>query len=862
MPSRQPLLIDPYLAEITSLVQENGMLVLSAPPGAGKTTRIPTALLDSGVLPNGQIVVLQPRRLAARAIAARIAYERGCRVGEEVGYQIRFDNKTSKNTKIRIVTEGILVRQLQSNPFLDGVGAVILDEFHERSIHSDLVIAMLREIRTEVRPDLVLIVMSATLDVDPIVRFMDNPRRFVVEGRRFPLEIRYADDMPSESMVQRVVRATTRILAEFNERSIAGHVLCFLPGVAEIQRTIAALREADPPGAPLLLPLHGRQTADEQDLALRQSQVRKVIVATNIAETSLTIDGVVAVVDSGWEKTNRYDPRTGIDHLELGRISRAAADQRAGRAARNQAGVAVRCWSKGEQAGLVHFSTPEVRRVDLTSTVLEIVNWGCPNPARFGWFDPPSPDSLGRATELARLLGAISSSDGNITKLGRDIIHLPVHPRLGVMLIEAKNRGLGKQCAYVAALLSEYASRPADSPKKPEERVTRDLLALVEHAKADRSTWGHRVAQVAQQLSEMVDDGFHAEVATGKSCVSSSICVDQNEEIRRLVLRAYPDRVAKRRHTVGPGAVMVGGHGVLISLASEAPDDSYFVAIALQRHSSADGRRTDPHVLIACSVEANWLGEELPHAIAVESTIEFSKERNAVVCIERTCFLDLCLEERTVPAPIGGMTAEVLGPVAIERIDEIAPLVGNLGGFVRRAEWLRRALPELGFPSVLAHRTQLVAAAAGHCRSILELTQQNWLGPIRGCLSYQQVASLDFLAPEHYTNGAGRKVVIAYPDPSDTNDSVELPAPRLAVKLQEMFGVHATPSVGNGKFPLLLELLAPNGRPVQVTQDLGSFWKTTYSEVRKELRGKYPKHHWPDDPLAASWRPPGHNRRP
>lgn len=860
MTSRQPLLIDQYLSEITSSVKEHGTLVLSAPPGTGKTTRIPPALLDSGVVPNGQVVVLQPRRLAARSIAARIAKERGWRVGEDVGYQIRFDNKTSTMTKIRIVTEGILVRQLQSNPFLEGVGAVVLDEFHERSIHSDLLIAMLREIKTEVRPDLVLIVMSATLDVEPIVRFLGSAHSLVIDGQRFPVEIRYTDDAAQTPLIQRVVRATARVLAELQERSVFGHILCFLPGVPEIQRVITALEEMNVSGESVILPLHGRQTPDEQDNALRPTSYRKVIVATNIAETSLTIDGVVAVVDSGWEKTTRYDTRTGIDHLELSRISRAAADQRAGRAARTQPGLVIRCWSKSEQAVLAHFSLPEIRRVDLTSTILEVANWGCTNPEQFGWFDPPSKDSLNRSIRLARLLGAISQTGTTLTKLGQKIIHLPVHPRIATMLIASKDQGLSQDCSFLAAILSEYPSKPNGISPKSGNFRTQDLIEVAEQVRRESSTWTSRVTHVAQQLLELVNDGVNEGTARPHHRRKDTTQSDKHERIRRLVLHGYPDRVAKRRNTIDPHAVMVGGHGLLTSLAPGTPGDLYFVAVAVQGFSGLEPRRNDPLVLIACPVAEGWLKEELPHTITNESVYEFSRDRGAVICAERTYFLDLCLEERIGPAPVGTATAEILAKEAVANLDEVVPLAGPVGTFVRRAEWLRLAMPELEFPSVLQHRRELVSIACGQCRTITELVEIDWLGSIRGCLRHQELVALDFLAPQHYTNAAGRKIVIDYPEINETTTISEIPSPCLAVKLQEMFGIRTTPTVGNGRFPLLLHLLAPNGRPVQVTSDLGSFWKTTYMDVRRELRGRYPKHHWPDDPASASWRPPAHQR--
>ncbi len=454
----------PIDASLNRIIEQltPGSLVLVAPPGSGKTTRVPPAILRSGLLSadHPAVIVLEPRRVAARAAAARIAEEQGWRLGEEVGYQIRFERRFSSQTRLRFLTEGILTRQLLADPFLDNVGAVVIDELHERSLHGDLALALLREIRQEVRPDLILVAMSATLDAAPVAHFLNDCPIVRVEGRAHEVSIQYrpADRPASPETIVPVIQEW------LSAPGGSGHFLVFLPGLAEIRRVARRLEPAAAGMGALVLPLHGSLPAEEQDRAIRPSDRRKIILSTNVAETSLTIDGVTCVIDSGLARIVRYDGQRGVDRWELVRISRAAADQRAGRAGRTGPGVCVRLWSERDHRARPAFEQPEIHRVDLSATVLTLYAWGVSDPARFGWFDPPAPDRLTAAGQLLLLLGGLAGDPPRITPLGRAMLDLPVHPRLARLLIAARDDGRADDGAAIAALLSEKDIRRARAP--------------------------------------------------------------------------------------------------------------------------------------------------------------------------------------------------------------------------------------------------------------------------------------------------------------------------------------------------------------------------------------------------------------
>ena len=839
-----PLPIDPSLPRILDRLREGPGLVLIAPPGSGKTTRVPAAIVRSGLLgaDDPSVIVLQPRRVAARSVAARIADEQGWTLGREVGYQIRFERRASASTRLLIETEGVLTRQILADPFLETVGAVVLDEFHERSLHTDLALSLLREVRREVRPDLRIIVTSATLDAEPVARFLDAP---IVEvpGRVFPVELEYREaERPADPAV--VAGAVASALADRSDR---GHVLVFLPGAAEIRRAcrelepIAAAAEAD------VLPLYGSLSAEEQDRALRPSGRRKIIVATNIAETSLTIDGVTTVIDAGLARVARHDPQRGLDRLDLERISRASADQRAGRAGRTGPGRCIRLWSERRHAALAPFDEPEVHRVDLASTVLTLRSWGVREPERFGWYEPPSKDRLEAAEVLLARLGALDAEARTITPIGERLLALPVHPRLGRLLLAAAAEGLVYEGAALAALLSEKdvaARRPGGGRRGLSDVLPRlDLLAEAEAGRfgptlKDRGIDPSAARQVARIRDDLIRLGRRLEGAERRFDRDDD---DAREEaLLKLLILAYPDRVSRRRGSEETG-VMVGGRGVRLARESVVRDGELFLALDPREARRRGTLELD--VSIASAVRLEWLEELAPQSFRRVRRTQYDADRERVVAVNQLWYEDLLLREDSAP-PADAREAsaalfEALRPRAgaIFRDDETA------AAWLSRYDFVRLAVPELDWPELSdeALAEQLSFLCHGKSRAS-EVRRAPKAAYLEALLAPAQVRELSQSAPETLTIPSGRQARLKY-EPGRP--------PVLSARLQELFGMLDTPRLARGRAPLLVELLGPNHRPVQVTSDLRSFWTTTYHQVRKDLRNRYPKHAWPEDPLTA-----------
>ncbi|MBX6315807.1 MAG: ATP-dependent RNA helicase, partial [Isosphaeraceae bacterium] len=561
-----PLPIDPLIPEILACLRVGTNLVIVAPPGAGKTTRVPPALVKAELWSRDHpaLMMLQPRRIAARAAARRIAEENGWTLGEEVGYQVRFEKKVGPRTRLRVVTEGILNRQLLADPFLEGIGAVVLDEFHERSLHTDLAIALLREVQQSVREDLRLIVMSATLDVEPIARFLGNCPVMRAEGRPYPIEISYHPFPPHTPLPEKVARAVGRAL-EMGGPGAPGDLLVFLPGAEEIRRSARELEPLARARDLLVLPLHGSLPAEEQDRALRPADRRKVVLATNVAETSLTIEGVSTVIDSGLARYARHDPARGLDRLELGRISRASAAQRAGRAGRTGPGRCLRLWAEREARGRPPFAAPEIPRGALAATVLALHAWGQADPATFGWFEPPPAEAIAGAERLLRMLGALEGEPPRLSPIGAKLLALPVPPRLGRLLLAASEAGWRHEGAALAALLSEKDIVPlASLPGRPDRPAARgrsdllvrlDLLAEAERARFASALRGRGIDPIAaRQVARARDDLLRIGRRLGGP--DRPIRGEGEEEaLLRLALLAYPDRVARRREPGGASGV-------------------------------------------------------------------------------------------------------------------------------------------------------------------------------------------------------------------------------------------------------------------------------------------------------------------
>jgi len=847
-----PLPIDPRIPEILALLRAHRRLVLVAPPGAGKTTRVPVAIVKAGLLSRDHpaLVLLQPRRVAARAAAGRIAQENEWTLGNEVGYQIRFERRIGPTTRLRVVTEGILNRQLIADPFLEGVGAVVLDEFHERSLHCDLALGLLREIAETVREDLLLVVMSATLDAEPVARFLGGCPVLQVEGRAFPVAIEH--------------RATARALAPETVAAVVdevvtaeddqGDLLVFLPGVEEIRKVATRLEPLARRADLLVLPLHGTLSALDQDRALRPSVQRKVVLATNIAETSLTIDGIRTVIDSGLARYASVDPQRGLDRLELRRISRASATQRAGRAGRTGPGRCVRLWSEREHRGLSESDPPEVQSVDLCGCVLALHAWGLADPGRFSWFESPPTDRLDAADRLLIMLGALGGEPRRITPLGRQLLDLPVHPRLGRLLVAAARDGFLPQGAALAALLSEkdIVPKAARGPggraqSQPAGRGSSDLLVrldLLNEAHRARFAPGLRtrgidpgaarsVWRVREQL-ERLGRRLHG-------TTPSPGAEPDEDAMLRWVLLAYPDRVVRRRGPSDATGVMVGGRGVRLTPESVVRDAEFFVA--LDPRDQRRGGTREAQVGIASALRVEWLEALFPEGLRRERSARFDEAKQRVVGVTSLWYRDLLLrEDRTTaldPEEASATLAAAIGGRAAEFFQRDLAAARWLA----RLALLKRLMPEAGWPEfdepVLS---ELLAIACSGKRSALEVERVGLVPLLRGRLTHAQSRLLDEHAPEVLTVPSGQRVRLLYPPDRP---------PVLAVRLQELFGWTETPRVAGGRLAVVLHLLGPNFHPVQITDDLRSFWATTYFQVRKDLRARYPKHSWPDDPLTA-----------
>ena len=779
---RQPLPIDEYIPEIVEAVRARRALILSAAPGAGKTTRVPPALAA-----DGPVIVLQPRRVAARSMARRIADEQGWTLGREVGWHVRFERKFTPDTRVLFATEGILTARLQQDPLLADFHTIVLDEFHERSIHADLGLALARQ-AWRAREDLRLVIMSATLQADPLAAFLEGCPQIRVPGRIHPLEIDYRPGQAIAVAVGEIARQTT------------GSILCFLPGAPEINRAAGEVRAAAGADADVL-PLHGSLPAEEQDRAIAGSPRRRVILATNIAETSLTVPGVTAVIDAGLQKVARFDPDRGIDSLELERIPADAAEQRAGRAGRLGPGRVRRLWDQADR--LRPHGEPEIHRVDLSDAVLAILAWGG-DPQTFEWFDAPSPERVDAALLLLEQLGAVRA--GRVTPAGERMKRLPLHPRLARMLLEGEG---SRAVALACALLSERHM----SPRHP-ATTTSDLLSAVD----DQQALPPHVRDVARRLTDIAKDAIDDTRGAGDS--------NRERGFLRAIFAGYPDRVARRRSPGSPKFLLASGHGAVLGRESGVRDAEFIVAVDVQ--AGRRGEAAEATIRLASAVDPAWLGGgHGPHGLHGSKIVhELDAASGRVRATERERYGEIVIAER--PATVDPEVASRL----------LAEAYRARGWSEADTQLFRR----LRFAGLPVDDHALVAAAAAGRRTLDEIDLRAALESLpRGSLGGGG-RDLDRLAPETLAVPSGRTTRLQYQEDGTVIASV---------KLQELFGLAETPQLGPRRQPVVFELLAPNGRPVQTTRDLRSFWNTTYQEVRKELRGRYPRHPWPEDPWTA-----------
>jgi len=885
---RLSLPIDEQIPAIVAALRERMSLVAKAPPGAGKTTRLPAALLDHGLAPAPlEVLVLEPRRIAARMAAQRVAAERGGRLGDEVGYRVRFEQAVSRATRLCFLTEGVLVRRLQRDPELRGVAAVVFDEFHERNLEADLALALLREVQATIRPELRLVVMSATLDPEPIAAYLGGCPVLASEGRAHPLAIEHAARRTDERVELRAAAALARLFDE----GLRGSVLIFMPGAAEIRRTMTAI---GPPAARHgldVLPLHGDLPPEAQQAAVQAGLHPRVIVATNVAEASITVEGIAAVIDSGLARVARYDPHRGLNRLRTERISRSAATQRAGRAGRLGPGRVVRLYTAGDFATMAEDDEPEVGRVDLSEALLQIMAWGTPDPRTFPWLTLPRPAAIERGLRLLRDLGAIAGSPEHLTATGREMLAFPVHPRPARLLVEARRLGCFDEATLLAALLGERDLRSggrafgagAGAPRaevrtgtrlpRAEVRASSDLLLLAElwadarrlnfePAALDALGIDGRVARRCGRVAEQLRRGVPADGAPGRAdrppvgtsrgraAERTPAPLPGREPIEQRLLRAvaaaYPDRLVRSR---GPGSrdgLMVGGMGTRLDPSSAVSGEAFYVALDAVPERDARGRHI--RVRLASAVEPQWLADLHPHMMRTADEVRFDEQAERVVGRRVTYFQDLPLEEKETGSPDPELAAEALCAAAARSPARAIEVTRDLEDLLARIRWLADRRPDLEVPAASDRERVdplLLAALGPLChgrRSFSELRRAPLLDAVRGLLTWETRRLLDEQAPARLVLPSGRSVRLEY-RPGEP--------PGLAARLQEFFGCRETPRVAGGEVPVVLHLLAPNHRPVQVTADLESFWRTVYPQIRGELGRRYPRHAWPADPLTA-----------
>lgn len=850
-PLPETLPIDALLPRIEDALRGASNLVLQADPGAGKTTRVPPFLLGRGLVPTGEIVVAQPRRLAARMAAQRVAAQLGEPVGQRVGYQVRFESRVSAATRIRFVTEGLLVRRLRDDPGLEGVGAVVLDEFHERHVDTDLALALLRRVQLGPRPDLRLLVMSATLDPEPVARFVDAP---VLQspGRSFPVEVEYRPGKSDRPLESRVAEA----LRHLGETGLDGSVLVFLPGAREIQRCAEACAGPARNLGLEVVPLHGELPAAAQDRAVAADGPARLILSTNVAETSITIDGVAAVIDSGLVRRPSHDPWSGLPTLTLAKIARASAEQRAGRAGRTRAGRCIRLYAEHDLQRRPAFDEPELLRMDLAGALLSLRAHGLRAATELAWLDLPPAAAVEAAEGLLGRLGAIER-DGRLTAIGQQMLRVPTHPRLARLLVEARRRGVAGLGAAAAALLGERPLRRRDGRESGEHSevsasAAADVLADIERlerARADPSEIRRmgldrgalrQVERVRRQLADIAGRGVARSGAP-----EDDLCI--------ALLMAFPDRVARveTRRGQPDRLVMAAGGEAELSPSSVVHGSTLVVAArAEQRHDP--GRRA-PRTVVqsAAAIEPEWLLELGDDALADHTRVVFDPEAERVEARAETRYEGLVIDSTPLPQ---------VPPEAVTLLREAA-LARGPRAFVDDAAALDAWLARLSF--LVEHRPSTprvdeadVARVLGSMcegrRSFAELRQAGLLAHLQAELSAEDLAALGQLAPERVKLPGGRSLVVHYePDRP----------PWVQSRLQDFFGSTQGPAVARGRVPLVLHLLAPNRRAVQVTTDLAGFWERHYPGLRKALMRRYPKHSWPEDPRTAAPPPPGGHRR-
>jgi ATP-dependent helicase HrpB len=805
-----PLPIDEALPALTAALRVRNAAVLVAPPGAGKTTRVPLVLLDEPWAAGRKIVVLEPRRLAARAASARMAATLGEAVGDTVGLRVRFGSKVSSRTRIEVVTEGIFTRLILDDPSLEGVAAVLFDEFHERSLDGDLGLALARDAQQGLRDDLKLLVMSATLDGARVGRFLDDAPLIESRGRAFPVETRYLGRDVREPVERQVADAIARAL-----RAEPGSALVFLPGQAEIRRTETLLAERVSDPAVDVVTLYGALDAQTQDRAIAPAPPgrRKVVLATSIAETSLTIEGVRFVIDCGLARVPRYEPDMGLTRLETVRVSRAAADQRRGRAGRTEPGVCYRLWDEPQTASLEQFAQPEILAADLSSMLLDLAKWGCSDPSKLLFLDPPSSGALAEARALLAGIGAIDAQ-GRITDQGRKLRALPLPPRLARMVVEAAGAGAGLQAAEIAVVLTERGLG-GDGV---------DLVHRLEQFRRDRSRRGDEARRMVRRWAEIAGGSANA---TAELSVGSTLSL------------AYPDRVAKNRGADG-AFLLANGRGVSVDPASPLSREP-FLAVAELAGTAGRGR-----ILLAAPITLDEIEARFADRIERRDEIVFDPSSASLRARQSERLGALALAERPMKIETSSETARALAEGIVRLGIDKLPWTRSLNQWRDRVMFLRRSegdeWPDLTDAALSRSATEWLTPALSSKTALSQISPDELETALGALMPWNLRRRLDAEAPTHFTAPSGSAIPIDYGAEE---------GPKLSIRVQELFGLDRHPSIAAGKVPLLIELLSPAHRPVQVTRDLPGFWRGSYAAVKAEMRGRYPRHPWPDDPRSA-----------
>lgn len=831
--------------KLIETLQNESRVIIEAPTGSGKSTQVPQILLDAGLAGEGRIVVLQPRRLAARMLSRRVAFERGVKLGTEVGYQVRFDNKSTATTRIKFETDGIILRELQGDSLLKDVSIIIFDEFHERHLYSDIMLGLARELQRGDRPDLKLVVMSATLDANILIDFFGGCSVIKTEGRAFPVSIKYLKPNAAIEKMQ-VWNLVARELPQVLREQPDGDVLIFMPGKYEIQRTIETIRRKSIARDCLITPLYGGLSPDEQDRAVESAVKRKIIISTNVAETSLTIDGVCAVIDSGLVRRSSFDPRRGINTLLIEKCSQASATQRTGRAGRTASGLCLRLWSERDHNRRDLQELPELLKVDLSGTLLQLKEIGITNLQNFPWVTPPPQESIDSAIELLYNLGALEKNS-DITEMGKRMARFPLHPRIARMLIAAEYYGCVPTMCLVAGLLQERSILLRNTTVKIKEaqlelcngREDSDLLLMIK-------TWEHAASNNFKR-ERCEEIGVHAAAARtvdglqkqligiaesmGLDCFEVSPSV---EGIYKSLLMGFSDHVALR--SGNNRCQLVGGRrGTIDSNTILNKEHSLFVAAEINEIGSRQGVM-DVRISGLTAIQNNWLTELFPHNFSKCRKVYFDRIGKCMQAEHQVCFYDLVIESKRTRDITDDESAEAMAAEVMAGNITIKQWNMKVEQWLNRVNLVAKYCPEMGVPEITSEDKQsLIEQICYGAKSVKAVKNKEVWPTLRQWLSATQEATVKVYAPERIKLENGREPRLHYDDPS---------GPYIAMRVQELYDTHKTPTICNGKLKVKFHILAPNQRLAQLTDDLESFWNNSYQQVKKDLSGRYPKHEW------------------